>query len=224
MKHSKLLIVFFGLVLSITACHTTNKELNNCNYSSASESFKKYWKGRDSTSCIFGYYKATTPPISYFLTITDSMLCLKTRNSYFKTTNYDTIYESIVCNQESFFFGKEIKSRDFYVKKPIETYTKISIDTGFFRSGFILFPIDSNYILFYKIKDSLGNNIEMPEKENWDEFYFSYLSWGIEKKIINYYFGEAYSNYTKLQILTYKSPRKRVPVANKRKPYKLHED
>lgn len=187
------------LVLIIYSCGTTNSIPYEDNEST--EIFDSLWSGRDTNNCILGRYVAETPPITYSLTITDSMLFLKTSNRFFKD-HYDTMKVDVTCNQKSVFIENEIKIRDQSITKEMNSYSILKLDTGYYSSSFLLFKIDTNYILFYQWKDHQGNDIELPQFDR--NLYFSWLLVsGIERRIIEHYFGYPYSELTKFSIKVY---------------------
>jgi hypothetical protein len=123
------------LVLIIYSCGTTN----SIPYEDKSEVvFDSLWSGRDTNNCIIGHYVGETPPVRYFLTITDSMVYLKTSNRFFKD-HYDTMKVSVTCNQKSIFIENEIKIRDQSITKEMNSYSILKLDTGYYSSSFLLF-------------------------------------------------------------------------------------
>jgi len=190
------------LILILASCNTTNRIESDSFENKMEEIYDSLCKDRSTNNCIIGRYVGETSPVRYFLTITDSMVFLKTSNHYFKECNYDTTEVSVTCKQRKIFIKNEIKIKDFSLTKEMDSYSKIELDTSYYSSGFLLLTIDKNYILLYKVRDHYGNDIELPQFDR--DFYFSWLLVsGVERRIIEHYFGYPYSELTKFSIKVY---------------------
>jgi hypothetical protein len=150
--------------------------------------YMKYWKGIVLDTCIIGTYISWTPPLHCKISINND------------TSGY-LIYESKKYNliyTDTFYLQIDSLNKSYIYNLDTGIYFN-AFRTFNFKNGFILLVNNDDYLLFYKVIDSKGNYIKLPEFEDWFEFYLSYLLDGIEEKIIQENFGLKYSKLTRIK-------------------------
>ena len=184
MKH----LIINTILLLFFSCTSFKTEKTTEERHDIDSTYEKYWKGIVLNTSIIGSYISETRPLNCQLNINpDSSGYLLYESKKYNLKYTDTFYVRIDSSD---------KERRFYADTNI--YFK-SFNTIYFKNGFILLVNDDNYLMFYKIRDSKGNYIKLPEIEEMD-MYLSYLkSFGIEERIIRENFGLKYSQFTKIK-------------------------
>jgi len=181
-------LLFFMLLIVSFSCSSIRSEKKVIKEKDDDSTYVKYWKGIVLDTCIIGTYISWTPPLQCKLKIKDDTSgCLIYESKKYNLTYSDTFNLRIDSLN---------KSHRYYLDTGIYFKTFRVFN---FKNGFILLVNNVNYLLFYKVIDSKGNYIKLPEFEDWYEFYLSYLLDGIEEKIIRENFGLKYSNYTRIK-------------------------
>jgi len=176
------------LSIVLFSCASFKSESPSIKASFNDSSYVKYWKGIVLDTSVIGSYFSLTPPLHCDINIkNDSSGCL-----IYESKKYNLKYSDI------FYLRCDSLEKEpmYHLDTSIYFNTFKTIN---FKNGFILLANDNEYLLFYKITDSKGNNIKLPEYEDWYEFYLSYLLDGIEEKIIQENFGLKYSQLTRIK-------------------------